>query len=166
MSETITETTIPKDVPLKKERRWPKGDFWQLVGEADIAIWRTEEFGREKIEEICRVGDEVVIKAQAYDDEWVKVDIDEEEVISYLEPKKSWSNQLKGEVKRIFEYVQRNPEEIYIYPERNYLLEIKIETSLATLTTRRFLRDDEFMYKTPKGVKYLSLHFPRTKMKF
>lgn len=40
-----------------------------------------------KIDEVCRVGDEVVIKAQAYDDEWVKVEIDEEEIISYLESK-------------------------------------------------------------------------------
>lgn len=48
MHEAITKTAIPKDIPLRKERMWPKGDFWQLVGETDVAIWKTEEFGREK----------------------------------------------------------------------------------------------------------------------
>ena len=63
MSETITRAKIPKDIPLRKERLWMRGEFWQLAGETDVADWRTEEHGKEVIKEVCRVGDEVVIKA-------------------------------------------------------------------------------------------------------
>ena len=83
-----------------------------------------------------------------------------------LEETEHWDNQIKGRIVRIFEYVQRHPDIIYAYPEKNYLLEIEIKTPLAELTTRRFLREDKSFYLDQEGLKSISLHFPRTEMGF
>jgi len=169
MFETITETKIPKDIPLRKERRWPRGDFWQLAGETDVADWRTEEYGKEVIKEVCRVGDEVVIKAhwEKYKEPVNLGDIEtERELMHLLEETEYWNNQVEGRIVRIFEYIQKHPDIIYAYPEKNYLLEIEIRTPVVELTTRKFLREDESFYPDQEGLKSISLHFPRTEMSF
>lgn len=168
-TETITEKTIPKDVPLRKERRWLRGEFWQLVRETEIADWRTEEHGKEVTKEVCRVGDEVIIKAR-----WEKYkkpvslgDIEtEREMMHLLEKTEHWGKQVEGRIVRIFEYVQKHPDKIYVLPRKNYLLEIEIKTPVAELTTRRFLTEDQRSYSNHEGIKYISLHFPRTEMNF